>query len=388
MKKVFLVTIIVLALFSCKKKGEKIPVTSEKPAITNYAEIAYASYTDAYNEAVKLQNSINDFCNAPTESKFANLKVLYVNTRIPYEQTEPFRSANGPIDTGDDAVEGLLNGWPLSENFVDYVSDGKGGDTLSGIINDTIRFPSITKEVLLSNHESGGESNLTLGYHVIEFLLWGQDLNPVSAPNSSGQRKYTDYTTKANFERRKSYLKAAAEILVDNLAYLVDQWKPTGAYRLTFTAASDASNLSNALSGIAWFCAGELPTERMYKAVETGDQEEEHSCFSDLTDQDIKLSMKGVNNLMNGTYTKVNGEKISGIGLLTVLQERDATGANEVLTLLNTALADCEKIKAPFDQTILNDPSSVVKAKNSIFNFSTKLQTVCAGVGITMNIPE
>ncbi|HTF81610.1 MAG TPA: imelysin family protein, partial [Cytophagales bacterium] len=321
----------------------------------------------------------------PTEAKFANLKVLYTKARVPYEQTEPLRAANGPIDTGADAVEGRLNAWPLSENYVDYVK-GPEGDSLTGIINDTVQFPDITKEVLVANHESGGESNLTLGYHVIEFLLWGQDLNPDSARNSAGQRKYTDYTTKVNHERRKAYLKAATDILVQDLAYLVDQWRTGGTYRTKFLAQSDAENLSNAFSGIAWFCAGELPTERMFKAVQNADQEEEHSCFSDLTDRDIKLSMLGVSNLLNGHYNP--DEQLPNKGLLKVLQARNPQGAQQVIDLFSIAYSDCEKIPAPFDQAIINESATVVKAKNSIIAFSNKLQEVCTSVGITMNIPE
>lgn len=388
MKNIFCISILILGAWSCKKKDdEPTPVNVEKAAVATYADIAYATYKDAYDEALKLQSGINDFATTPTESKFINLKALYTNARIPYEQSEPFRAANGPIDTGDDAVEGRLNAWPLSENFVDYVQ-ASGKDSLSGIINDATAYPSITKQVLLDEHEKGGESNLTLGYHVIEFLLWGQDLNPASNVNSAGQRAFTDYTTKSNFERRKTFLKEATNILVEDLKYLVDQWANNGTYRTKFLAKAEREGLIDALSGVAWFCAGELPTERMYKAIEAGDQEEEHSCFSDLTDQDIKLSMKGVNNLINGTYTKVNGEKVSGTGLIKALEAKDAKGATDILALLNTALADCGKIKAPFDQTIINESVTVAKAKSSIIDFSEKLQTVSKSAGITLNIQE
>ena len=381
MKKLIVTTIGIALLFACKSKKESpTPISTEDLAIENYAAIAYANYKDAYEEAIKLQNGIKDFCSNPTEDKFKNLKVLYVNARIPYEQTEPFRTANGPIDTGTDAVEGRLNGWPLAENFVDYIEK----DSTTGIINDKTNYPTITSEVLIENHEKGGESNLTLGYHVIEFLLWGQDLNV--DPNTAGQRKFTDYTTLKNADRRKEYLIAATDILIADLKYVMDAWAPESSFRKSFVASD--SSFQYMVRGIAWFTAGELPTERMYKAVENKDQEEEHSCFSDLTDQDIKLSMKGVNNLIYGKYVTSSGDSIIGKGIIDVLNEKNTSGATLVKTKLNTALVNSNAIPAPFDQAIINTPETIVVAKNSIFNFSNSLQEAAYNAGYKLVIPE
>lgn len=385
MKRILFTILAVATLASCKKKEENKPNTSESAAISNYADIAYAEYKDAYDEALKLQTGINDFCDVPTEAKFENLKVLYANARIPYEKTECFRAAKTPIDEGKDAVEGKLNSWPLEENYIDYVSN----DANAGIINSPTEYPVLSKVLIDSLNQKGvaGDVNVTIGYHAIEFLLWGQDLNV--DPLSAGQRKYTDYTTLANYERRKTYLKAITEILIADLKYLVEQWQPNGAFRTKFLANSTSDNLNNMFSGIAWFTAGELPTERMFKAVQEGKQEEEHSCFSDLTDQDIKLSMQGISIVMNGSYNKVNGETVTSVGLLKVLEEKDASGAKSVDSLLNVAIANCSKIPAPFDQAIITNSGKVVTdAQKSIFAFSTKLQAVCEKNGIKMNITE
>ena len=45
--------------------------------------------------------------------------------------------------------------------------------------------------MIVAANEEGGETNISTGWHAIEFLLWGQDLSP-----RRGQRPFTDYTTR------------------------------------------------------------------------------------------------------------------------------------------------------------------------------------------------
>ena len=47
----------------------------------------------------------------------------------------------------------------------------------------------ITEKLLPSLQESGGiEANVAIGYHAIEFLLWGQDLNGTGAGRRRASR--------------------------------------------------------------------------------------------------------------------------------------------------------------------------------------------------------
>jgi putative iron-regulated protein len=116
---------------------------------------------------LKLQSAITDFIADPaSSSKFDNTKQVWLDSREPYLQTEAYRFANGPIDD-EDGPEGLLNAWPLDEAYIDYVD----GSESAGIINDPITFPTISYAILESENENGGEKNISIGYHAIEFLL-------------------------------------------------------------------------------------------------------------------------------------------------------------------------------------------------------------------------
>jgi putative iron-regulated protein len=139
-------------------------------------------------------------------------KQAWLDSRDPYLQTEVYRVYDGPIDTPDDGPEGLLNAWPLDEQYIDYVV----GDDDAGIINGDDTIDAATLEGL---NEVGGEKNVATGYHAVEFLLWGQDLSETGP----GERSYTDYVrdgsgTAANQDRRGTYLNVVGTMLVEHLS--------------------------------------------------------------------------------------------------------------------------------------------------------------------------
>lgn len=111
--------------------------------------------------------------------------------------------------------------------MIDSVTEGTGGQDLSdnrqNIINNTTVYPILTKDILreISGYNSN-ESNVTIGYHAIEFLLWGQD-NTIPSLKMNGQRPLTDYTTETNATRRGQYLKIVNALLVEDIKTVVDQ---------------------------------------------------------------------------------------------------------------------------------------------------------------------
>src|SRR4029079_5299293 len=61
-------------------------------------------------------------------------------------------------------------------------------------------------------------SNVATGWHAIEFLLWGQDLNGTGP--GAGNRPATDYDLKActhgNCDHRADYLRASTSLLMED----------------------------------------------------------------------------------------------------------------------------------------------------------------------------
>lgn len=391
MKKVLLRTSMILLMgtlvFSCNNSDDntnQVANVTKKEVIANYADIAYANYKAAYDDAVVLETAINTFTDSPTQANFDAAKDKWKQSRESYGTTEAFRFANGPIDD-ENGPESLMNAWPLDENYIDYVE----GASSSGIINDPITFPIIDKAFLEAQNENGGEKNISVGYHAIEFLLWGQDLTAPSE-KKAGLRPYTDYVVglngTANFQlRRAAYLKVCADLLTDHLDYMVNQWKVGGTYRTVFLALSEDKAIQNMYLGITTLVSAELPVERMYVALGNADQEDEHSCFSDNTHRDIALNLQGVINVYQGKYGTIDGASLEDL-----VKQTNTTVYNDTEVAVTTSMANVAAIITPFDLAISGGIDSVEgekvnKAVISLKNLGANLLAGAAKIGIVVN---
>jgi putative iron-regulated protein len=220
----------------------------------------------------------------------------------------------------------------------------------AGIINrpDT----PITKAGLLTLNEAGGEANISTGYHAIEFLLWGQDLSA----DGPGARPYTDYIppangTAANQQRRGHYLLTVMELLVEDLQQLVQAWAPDQPdnYRAIFVQGNSQEALRKILTGMGTLSRGELAGERLAVALSTRDQEDEHSCFSDNTHEDLIHNAIGIQNVYLGRYVRTNGTMLEGPGIKDLIS---ADLHAKMARQLATTLVKIYSIEPPFDREI------------------------------------
>ncbi|MET0987971.1 MAG: imelysin family protein, partial [Steroidobacteraceae bacterium] len=180
-----------MLLASCSRAPQDDP---RRPVVATYAQLVLATYEDALRGARELDRSIDDFLAKPSERGLKLARDRWREARVTYSRTEAFRFYAGPIDH-EGGPEGRINGWPLDENHIDAVAtDRYNAAPGLNIIGNPAKFPQITPDLIAAQNEAGGEKNIASGYHAIEFLLWGQDLN--DPPESSGQRPYTDYVPK------------------------------------------------------------------------------------------------------------------------------------------------------------------------------------------------
>lgn len=371
MIKNIILTIILVFSFSCSKtelsKEESNQSASSaelKQVVLNYSNIVHASYVDSMNLAKNMQEKINNFLEAPSQKGLDEAKQSWIDSRFPYLQTEVYRFYGGPIDD-EDGPEGLLNAWPMDESYVDYVK----GSPKSGIINNTEKYPEITQELLLSLNEKEGEENISCGYHAIEFLLWGQDFNS----DGPGNRPFTDYTTAANADRRKEFLKITVNLLIENLQSLVNDWAPDQKnYRNDFVNSQPKESFQKILMGMTLLAGFELAGERILVAYESKAQEDEHSCFSDTTHNDSIYDIIGIKNVWTGRYTRADGSIIEGPGIRNFALRIDADLTEKIDNSLKLALKTSMEIPKPFDQAILAEKGS--DTSNSIMSLVEELE--------------
>ncbi len=350
-----------LALLGGTAMASSALATDRAAVLDTYANIALAGYEDSLTTAKALDAAIEALIATPSEDTLTAARSAWLAARVPYQQTEVFRFGNAIVDDW----EGKVNAWPLDEGLIDYVDGGGATDenpyaalnvvatpkfTLSGAEIDASSItPALLSDTL---HEADEvEANVATGYHAIEFLLWGQDLNGTDA--GAGNRPFTDYAagdacTNGNCDRRGEYLNAASDLLISDLEFMVAQWGAEGEARTTLTADENAG-LVAMLTGMGSLSYGEQAGERMKLGLMLNDPEEEHDCFSDNTHNSHFYDGQGIYNVYNGSYTRVDGSVVTGDSLADLLAAADADVATRLGADLDNTMAKLGALKDAAD---------------------------------------
>ncbi|MBC7715207.1 MAG: iron-regulated protein [Rhizobacter sp.] len=372
--------------FAAKKSSKKESVTFPESVAANivadYSKHVFNTYSELLKVNKNLEAAVAAFTKNPSVATQDAAKKAWQDARYVYSATEAFRFYGGPIDDAKTGPEGLMNAWPLDEAYIDYVK----GNADAGIINNTKLFPKITKEVIVAQNEKDGEKNVSTGYHAIEFLLWGQDMDLKSA----GKRSFEDYipAKSANAERRATYINLVAAILVEHSQQLLTAWDPAvkGNFVESFLKAPPHETIQKMFLGIGTLAMDEMSGERMTVPLEKNDQENEQDCFSDLTHLDFIRNQEGILAVYTGKY-----EGFNGIGLKAFITAIDPKGEPNIQNTMDKTLSMFKELKPPFDNIIMekkNGPGRKLSNKiiASLQTQSKLIAKSISKVGMDINI--
>jgi putative iron-regulated protein len=310
--------------------------------IAAYVELVKSSYSHAAADGRMLRQAIDTLLASPTQSTLDAARTAWVQARPAYLRTEAFRFYDGPIEE----VEGEINAWPLNEAYIDSVQ----GAPAAGIVNSP-QVPLDAQTIATANQQQD-EADVTVGWHAIEFLLWGQD----SSATGPGTRPYTDYIPgQGNNDRRRNYLRLATDKLVADLEGLEAAWETDDgkslASRLKIMPQREA--IGRMVNGMAILAGYEMMSERMGVALDSGDQEDEQSCFSDTTKQDFVHDLLGIRQVWTG-----EADGVIRPGLNDLVRAQDPALASRLDALFADAEAKINALGDPWDRVLAAEPGS------------------------------
>jgi putative iron-regulated protein len=358
---------LLIALALTTAVGSPIAAATPDEVTAHYADLALAGYQDSLSTAQTLQAAVATLIASPSDDTLLAARSAWLAARVPYQQTEAFRFGNPIVDDW----EGRVNAWPLDEGLIDYTAADYGNEenplaalnviaspqfTLSGAkVDASVITPALIAGTL---HEADGiEANVASGYHAIEFLLWGQDLNGTGP--GAGTRPWTDFAvgeacTGGNCDRRAAYLQAATDLLVSDLQEMVANWAEGGLARTAVTADPQAGLLAM-LTGMGSLSYGELAGERMKLGLMLNDPEEEHDCFSDNTHNSHYYDGLGIRNVYLGTFARVDGSLIEGPSLSDLVAAVDPGVDAQLKAELAASVAALGAVKAAAEAGLAYD---------------------------------
>ena len=378
---------------------------TEAEVVKTYSDIAEAGYADSLATATALQAAVDALIATPTAESLEAAKAAWLAARVPYQQTEVFRFGNAIVDDW----EGRVNAWPLDEGLIDYVDAGYGESeenplsvlnviaspkfSIGGTEVDASTItPALIKDTL---HEADGiEANVASGYHAIEFLLWGQDLN--GTDKGAGARPYTDYLqgdgcTGGNCDRRAAYLKAATDLLVADLEEMAANWTADGAARKA-VSEDPAKGVQAILTGMGSLSYGEQAGERMKLGLMLNDPEEEHDCFSDNTHNSHFYDGLGIRNVYLGSYTRPDGSVVSGPSLSELVAAKDGAVDTQLRAELDASVAALQALKTAaegglaYDQMLAagnkEGEALIMGAVNALVTQTASIERAVAALGV------
>jgi putative iron-regulated protein len=364
-----------------------------RPFLALYAELLEVRYREAAERADALDLAVRPIVEGRADAEaLAAARAAWAAARGPYLETEVARFYGGPID-GEHGPEARVNGWPLDEAYLDTVL-GPTGPLHGGLIHDRDALPRIDPDAVRAANLRGGEQNVSMGFHAIEFLLWGQD----QSAEGPGDRPFTDFLdrdaggTLPDADRRRAYLGVLTAQLAEDLAAVRDAWgdDPRG-YRAAFLALPPREAVGLVLRGLATLTSTELAGERIEVPYLTREPEDEHSCFSDTTSDDHRHDGEGIANVYLGRLERADGTVLAGPGLGALVAARDPELDRRARSELARVQASLREIPSPFDRAILGGDdapgrAAVRAALRELRGFTATLVRIARRFGLPLHL--
>ncbi len=348
-KRVFSLSILAMAsatFISCSNNDDTVTDTDTNGALYTEVltdlttDVITATYNDLNEKALALKVAVNTLSTETTEENLNAARAAWSATRAPWEESEGF--LYGPVDSG--AIDPAMDTWPVDVSSMNAIL-GSG--------------QPITPDVVADNNEARG-------FHLIEFLLWGEN---------------GDKTVDQITERQLEYVVAAAADLQDNTQTLYDGWKADGGnFGANFINAGVSSNLypsqkaalEEVIEGIITI-SDEVANGKIEDPLNseggTPNAQFEESRFSNNSKLDFANNIRSIQNIYLGDF---NG--VDGAGLTDIVALANPTLDTEVKAKITAAITAIENIPGTFTDAIYNNRPAVSEAQQKVSELLEVLQ--------------
>ena len=310
-----------------------------RPQIEAYVDLVHYAYEKAHADAAAMKTAIDALLASPSDATLAAARQTWIAARPSFMRTQAFRFYDGPVE----GKIAHIDAWPVDGAHI----DGVEGKPDRGLINDT-SF-KLTIKTLEAGNQKPHADDVTVGWHVIEFLLWGE--------NPTVNRPYTDYiANQDNNERRRLYLQLVTDELVHEFDELAEAWEKDEAnsYATRFLALPPREAIGRMVNGIAILAGHHFKQVQVDAGIDSKNHDVEESRFSQTTRQDFTATFEGLRQVWSG-----DSEGATRPGLDDLVFNIDSATAGKVSALFTAAEAKLNAIGDPWKKVLAAPEGSV-----------------------------
>jgi len=252
-----------LLVTACDKKEQSTQSVLENLNVTAPAAPKYVFATDEimklWNQRaescyqsvglamLELRAQNNEFLEFPSQSLLLQLQGTWNSAHqlfsacLIYQQPIPFSFETTFLTTLNQ-----IESWPIQGGYIDYLQ----GYEHTGLINDLT--VDINLPVLKEQHKLTDSFDVSLGFHALEFILWGDTLERSSDDFEASEPDFSNigYETNAK-NRRRAYLLAVVSQIDDQVAQLQSRWDSAdNSFSSTLSTMTDQQQNAYILSSI------------------------------------------------------------------------------------------------------------------------------------------
>ena len=323
---------------------------SAKEIVLKYVEQIGTDLIQARIEIERFQSSIVTLADHVSSENLSLSKQAWLDAHSAYELTTLHRYFATQLIGEQNSLALMqlqyqINHWPIIPGYIDYVN----GYPDSGIVYDI----NVTLDVdsLREQHGAFDIYEVTLGFHVIEFLLWGYDTDSVARPAADFDAvlELTPEETESGYSleqlsnnRRRLFLAVAADTLVEDFRALQSLWlTEESSIRQRIESTSGTELIVILADSMSAMLNQELLLRSLYPMLNGDFVESIQSPYSRSTQNAVSSQLSGLERLLlehqteNGTTLDLIFSAISDEFSEFFYQNFDASKACLVLLYSN-----------------------------------------------------
>lgn len=293
-------------------KFDEETALSVKQIVKAYVNQIDRDFSELGNSLQALVASTNELLQSPSETSLSAAQDSWSSANTLYEQTAVHRYFSYQTTPEQESLKLFqlqyqMNQWPILAGYIDSVN----GYTDSGIVHDI--NVELSAQTLRQQHGLFDITEATLGFHVIEYLLWGE-------PNSSSQRLARDFeriemltaeqeenglqVSQLSNNRRRELLNLTTSLLVEDFESSELLWREALAKMKTIIEdINSEALLSLLLDSTSSMLTEELLTKSLYPMLNNDFESSLQSPYSQTSQSVVAAQMQGVESLILETPT-------------------------------------------------------------------------------------